>query len=251
MFIFLSIFFRAGSASCAKVFYGKDVMKVAQYRHEWKHEINLADRLALRARLGAVCQTDSYAVEGVYQIRSLYFDTPLDKALREKVDGINRREKFRIRYYNLDPSLIHLEKKSKWDGLGTKSVAALSAAEAQAIVDGELSWMPGSGRPLVQELYSKMKAQGLRPRTIVDYTREPFIYCPGNVRVTLDYNIRTGLGRTDFLNPGCPTIPAGENVTILEVKWDAFLPDIIRDAVQLKGRRATAFSKYAQCRIYD
>ena len=221
-----------------------------QYRHEWKHEINLADRLALRARLGAVCRSDRHAVGGTYQVRSLYFDTPADKALREKLDGVNCREKFRIRYYNLDPFIIHLEKKSKRSGLGTKDQAELSAAEAQAIADGDLDWMPGSSRPLVQELYHKMRAQGLRPRTIVDYTREPFVYPPGNVRVTLDYDIRTGLGRTDLLNPDCPTIPAGDAAAILEVKWDAFLPDIIRDAVRLEGRRAAAFSKYAQCRIY-
>ena len=96
-----------------------------------------------------------------------------------------------------------------------------------------------------------MRCQGLRPRTIVDYTREPFVFGPGNVRVTLDYDIRTGLGCTDFLNPDCVTIPAGDSPVILEVKWDAFLPDIIRDAVQLSGRRSAAFSKYAACRIYD
>ena len=94
----------------------------------------------------------------------------------------------------------------------------------------------------------------LRPnyaRTIVDYTREPFIYRPGNVRVTFDYNIRTGLSCTDFLNTDCITVPAGDPVVILEVKWDEYLPSIIRDAVQTPGRRVTAFSKYAQCRIYD
>lgn len=221
-----------------------------QYRHEWKHEITPSDRLLLRARLSAVCRADGHAMDGRYQIRSLYFDNWADTALREKIDGVNRREKFRIRYYNFDPSLIHLEKKSKQNGLGAKAMTELSAAEAQAIVDGDLDWMPGSGRPLVRELYHKMRVRGLRPRTIVDYTREPFVYGPGNVRVTLDYDIRTGLGCTDFLNPDCVTIPAGEPVTILEVKWDNFLPDVIRDAVQLEGRRAAAFSKYAQCRIY-
>lgn len=223
---------------------------MAQYRHEWKHEISFSDRLALQARLGAVCRPDPHAPSGLYRIRSLYFDTPADRALREKLDGVNRREKFRIRYYNLDTSLIHLEKKSKRGGLGTKETAELTPAEAQAIVDGELGWMADSGRPLVRELYLKMIAQGLAPRTIVDYTRRPFVFPPGNVRVTLDYDIRTGLGSTDFLNPDCPTIPAGDPVTILEVKWDAFLPDIIRDAVRLDGRRAAAFSKYAQCRVY-
>ena len=220
------------------------------YRHEWKHELNYADLLVLRQRLRAVMQADPHAVNGKYTIRSLYFDDARDTALREKIDGVNRREKFRIRYYNGDTSLIHLEKKSRQNGLGSKQSALLSPAEAQSIADGDWAWMPAADRGLVRELYSKMKTRGLRPKTIVDYTREPFVYAPGNVRVTLDYNIRTGLGCTDLLNPNCVTIPAGDAPILLEVKWDAFLPDIIRDAVSLPGRRVTAFSKYAQCRIY-
>lgn len=226
-------------------------MEDIRYRHEWKHEIRYVDLLTIRQRLRAVAIPDPHAQDGKYLIRSLYFDNLNDKALREKVDGVNRREKFRIRYYNGDLNLIHLEKKSKVSGLGTKYSARLSAEEAQAIVDGRLDWMMDSGRSLVQELYTKMKFQGLRPRTIVDYTREPFIYGPGNVRVTFDYNIRTGLGCVDFLNPDCITIPAVDAGIILEVKWDNFLPSIIRDAVQTPGRRVTAFSKYAQCRMYD
>ena len=220
------------------------------YRHEWKHEISYVDLLAIRQRLRAVAESDPHAENGRYLIRSLYFDNLSDKALREKIDGVNLREKFRIRYYNGDPSVIHLEKKSKRAGLGTKYSAELTKDEAQSIVDGELDWMMSSGRPLVQELYCKMRYQGLRPKTIVDYTREPFIYRPGNVRVTFDYDIRTGLSCTDFLNPDCVTIPAGDAPILLEVKWDAFLPSVIRDAVQTPGRRVEAFSKYAQCRIY-
>ena len=110
--------------------------------------------------------------------------------------------------------------------------------------------MRSSAHSLIQELYTKMQYQGMRPKTIVDYTREPFIYRPGNVRVTLDYDIRTGLGSTDFLNPACPTVPAGDAPIILEVKWDEYLPDIIKDCVETPGRRMAAFSKYAQCRVY-
>ena len=220
------------------------------YRHEWKHEISYADLLAIRARLSVIMERDPHAVDGKYLIRSLYFDNLNDKALREKIDGVNLREKFRIRYYNGDPSVLHLEKKSKRAGLGTKYSANLTPEEAQKLVDGDLAWMMESGRPLVQELYCKMRYQGLRPTTIVDYTREPFIYRPGNVRVTFDYDIRTGLRCTDFLNPACVTVPAGDAPILLEVKWDAFLPAVIRDAVQTPGRRVEAFSKYAQCRIY-
>lgn len=219
-------------------------------RHEWKHEITAADRLVLSSRLSAAARRDGHGQNGRYEIRSLYFDDPRDTALREKLDGVARREKFRIRYYNGDASYICLEKKVKWDGLCGKRSVLLSTQEVQLLLDGNLGWMPSSGRPLIQELYWKMKVNGLRPRTLVDYTRDAYVFPAGNVRVTLDFNIRTGLGSTDFLNPSAITVPAGDAPAILEVKWDEFLPDIIRDAVQLPGRHTSSFSKYAACRIY-
>nr|WP_314637933.1 polyphosphate polymerase domain-containing protein [uncultured Oribacterium sp.] len=221
-----------------------------KYRHEWKHVLNTTDLLILRQRLRAIMESDPHAIDGKYHIRSLYFDNLEDKALREKIDGVNMREKFRIRLYNYNSSLINLEKKSKKNGLGTKYSAKLSAEEAQKIVDGEIDWMLQSENSLIQELYCKMRYQGMRPKTIVDYIREPFIFRPGNVRVTLDYDIRTGLHSTDLLNPDAVTIPAGDAPLLIEVKWDEFLPSIIRDAVSLPNRRVGAFSKYAQCRVY-
>ena len=222
-----------------------------QYRNEIKHLITSGDRAALCAVLKTVAHLDPHAqAKGYYTIRSLYFDNLTDRALREKVDGVNEREKFRIRYYDDDTSVIHLEKKVKRNGVGYKVSCGLTAQEAQRIVDGNTLWMASDSRALVVELYAKMKGQGLRPKTIVDYERIPFVYSAGNVRVTIDYNIRTGLRCTDFLNPDCVTIPAGSSDIVLEVKWDDYLPTVIRHAIQLKGRRATAFSKYAQCRIY-
>ena len=117
-------------------------------------------------------------------------------------------------------------------------------------MDGDYTWMRHSTDPLVTEFYSKISSQRLRPKTIVDYTREPYLFPAGNVRVTIDYNLRTALHCTDFLNPECITIPAGDAPIILEVKWDAYLPDIVRDVVQLNARSVCAFSKYAACRIY-
>lgn len=221
------------------------------YRNEIKHEISVADKAAICASMRAVARPDPHAgPDGRYLIRSLYFDTPADKALREKLDGVSEREKFRIRFYNGDPSVMHLEKKVKRGGLGCKVSAPITAEEAQRIVDGDTNWMAVSGRGLIVELYAKMKSEGLRPKTIVDYTRTPFVYGPGNVRVTIDENIRTGLGCTDFLNPRCVTVPAGEPVILLEVKWDDYLPAVIRRAVAVKSRRGAAFSKYQTCRIY-
>lgn len=243
-----------------------------KYRHEWKHEIHYGDMLILRQRLASIAKRDSYAAVpkrpgaicippgqpkelpaaplAAYEVRSLYFDNLADRALREKIDGVNAREKFRLRCYNRDYSFIRLEKKSKYNGLCLKEHAIVTAKQVGALLHGDYGWMAGSGIPLATELYAKIMGQGLRPKTIVDYTREPFVFSPGNVRITLDYNIRTGMHGTGFLDPNCLTVPAGDSIIILEVKWDDFLPDIIRDAVQLKGCRLGAFSKYAACRAY-
>lgn len=220
------------------------------YRHEWKHELTYAQMLAIKSRLSCVAKVDPHTIDGKYMIRSLYFDNIDDKALKEKIDGVNRREKFRIRYYNGDTSLIHLEKKSKLNGLGTKFSASMNKKETEKIVEGDIEWMSDNDNTLIKELYCKMRYQGLKPSTIVDYTREPFVYPPGNVRVTFDYDIRSGLKSTDFLNTECVTVPAGDAPIILEVKWDAYLPTIIKDMVQESNVRVGAFSKYAQCRIY-
>ncbi len=218
-------------------------------RHECKHEINLSDMLVIRQRLSAVIKSDENGAEGKYFVRSLYFDDFTNKALREKIDGINIREKFRIRFYNNDTSFIRLEKKSKRNGLCVKESATLTKSEAQSLTEGEYDWLINSDLPLLWELYSKMKT-GLKPKTIADYTREAFVYPYGNVRVTIDRNIRTGMNCTEIFDENCPTVSAGNSPIILEVKWDEFLPSVIRDLVQMEGRRTSSFSKYAACRIY-
>ena len=222
-----------------------------QFRHELKHEISYSDMLILRQRLSAVMKPDKHTTDGKYAIRSLYFDTLDDKALREKLDGVNIREKYRIRLYNNDPSVINLERKFNHGGLGYKNTARLTPEQAQAIADGDVSWMAESTNEVILGCYTRIRNQGLKAKVIVDYIREAFVFAPGNVRVTLDYDIRTGLSCTDFLNPDCVTVPISGSPCILEVKWDNFLPDVIRDAVQLENRRSGAFSKCAACRMFD
>ena len=220
-----------------------------KFRHEYKHQINLADVYGLKTRLNAVAKHDSHAGDdGTYFVKSLYFDNYMDKALREKIDGVNKREKFRIRYYGTDTSFIRLEKKSKINGLCNKISCKITAEECQKIIDGDTQLMKDSEYELMRELYSKMKYQLLRPKCIVAYTRECFVYPPGNVRVTIDTNICGSNNTKEFLNPDLPFLQTYHEA-ILEVKWDEFLPQIIRDCVQVKSRRSAAFSKYAAIRI--
>lgn len=221
-----------------------------RYRHEVKHLISPGDAAAIQSSLRAVARLDPYAeAQGYYRVRSLYFDDPMDTALHEKLDGVNERRKFRIRYYDGDLSRLMLECKMKRDSVGVKPQLPLSLEEAERILRGDTAWMVTSGQPLLMMLYTEMKLRHLRPRSVVEYLRIPYVYAPGNVRVTIDWNVRTGTPGT-FLDPNGLTLPVGDGAVLLEVKWDEYLPSVIREAVALKSRQPTAFSKYAASRAY-
>ncbi len=221
-----------------------------EFRHEYKFRLSQGDYLSLRSRLRAVLPRDPHAgPSGEYAIQSVYFDNTDDKALREKLDGLDRREKFRLRWYNGDLSYISLEKKEKRNGLCRKTSCLLTREETVRLFAGDISWMKQSGRQTAAELAIKMELQGLRPRTVVGYQREPFVFYPGNVRVTLDRDIRGAAFHPDLLTARDSLLPAG-NAVLLEVKYDQFLPDLIRNLVSLNARNAGAFSKYAAARGY-
>ena len=108
-----------------------------------------------------------------------------------------------------------------------------------------------SGDAILTEFYSKIKGQLLRPVTMVSYMREAFLYDPGNVRITIDRQLRSGSWYAGFPADMRKVADVSEGKGVLEVKYDDFLPDIVRMAVQADGLRWQAYSKYAASRRFD
>ena len=220
-------------------------------RHELKTVITKGDYYELNSRLGPLFSTDSHAdAHGEYRVRSLYFDSPFDSALQDKKNGVPRREKFRIRLYNNDCSFIRLEKKIKINNLYKKVSVPVSQEQVALLLCGEKKWMLESENSLIQELYAKMTTKLLRPQVVVEYLRRAYVFSPGNVRLTLDRSIQSCSEKNSFLDGRLPLAHAGEEYAVLEVKYDSFLPDIVRSAVSLPGRYTSAFSKYAFSRRF-
>lgn len=224
-----------------------------QFRHELKYVVSYAEYRSLRSRLGSLMKRDSHVgADGTYRVHSIYFDNLWDKALREKINGLTRREKFRIRYYNDAVSGLTLEKKIKCGHLCLKLGDAITTAECQSLLGGDDGWMRAHASPLVQELYVKMRTQLLRPKVRVSYLREPYIYAAGNVRITFDSEIRTSLFDRAFLRQQETDMYAAEcpQTMVMEVKYDAYLPEVIADLIQTNGVRQQEFSKYGVCRRF-
>lgn len=199
-------------------------MKEIKFRHELKHYINFSDYISIKSRLRSIMHIDKNANENnEYKIRSLYFENVYDKVLMEKVMGIPKREKFRIRFYNNNHDFINLEKKSKIRGLCLKDSERITKQECEKIINGDIEFLIDSNKKLFIDLYDQMKSNLLKPKTIVDYIREAYIYLIGNVRITFDKSIRTGLNNINLFEDNIPTIETINNrYIVLEVKFDEF-----------------------------
>lgn len=224
-----------------------------RYRHEFKYLCSYGQLRMLQVRLQGLIPLDPHAgEEGIYNIRSLYFDDYYDTYLKENEAGTDPREKFRIRIYNHSSERISLELKRKVCGKTQKLSCPLTEEQCRMLMAGEIPDISKDAPAVLRKLCLLMRTRLLRPKVIVEYDRVPYIYPQGNVRITLDENIRASDRADLFLEdqiPLRPIMPAGQH--ILEVKYDEYLPDFIYRTVQIENLRTTAFSKYYLCRKYN
>jgi hypothetical protein len=222
-------------------------------RHELKYLISEAAYLWLRDRIATAMPLDSNADPATrgYHIRSLYFDDLLDSALFEKVDGDILRNKFRIRIYKLSYRQILLEKKSKVSYFTAKDSLALTRAQCDSILAGDFNAIYPSESALLREFYALSRTKLLKPKVLVDYFREAYVYPAGNVRITFDLNLRSGLYSNDLFSGKPSSLPVLEaNTHVMEVKYGSFLPPHLRELLQGTPGQRLAISKYVLCRRF-
>ena len=220
-------------------------------RQELKYRISPMDRELLIRRLSAVLIPDVHGQNGVYTVRSLYYDTAYDNALQDSLAGNPEKVKYRLRMYNADYSFLRLEKKVKTANGGYKIGATLTRAECAQLVSGHYDFLQKKENAFLQECFAGFRDGMILPRSIVQYTRTAFGSTQGNVRITIDHDVRVCRFVDAFLDPmlcGTPIFPNGD--CVLEVKYDRFLPDYIPHLIGIGDRSLQAISKYALGRQY-
>ncbi len=211
---------------------------------------------ALKIRAEAVMAPDAHVAQtgpyaGGYNIRSVYFDDLYHSCYLENENGVDPREKFRIRIYNHCDARITLELKRKEHGKCLKQHCALTKEQCLVLINGGCLPESADYPPLLQKLLLQIRTRGLRPVVIVEYDRIPFVYPVGNVRVTLDCNVASSDQCDQFFSRQLalrPVMPPGHH--ILEVKWDQLLPDFLQRCLMLDRLQWTSLSKFYLCRKF-
>ena len=219
-----------------------------KFRNEWKYLISEWEAFSLCQRLEPFMAHDSHAKDGVYMIRSLYFDDMWDSSYDEKLMGVEDRCKWRIRCYNCSDSTIKLERKLKKGAYIHKDSASLTRQETDDIIAGRGEFLLDHPAPLCREFYYEWRTRQYRPKVIVDYDREPLILPEGDVRITFDRHVRAAVGSYDIFDPNLATLETlPDGMLVLEVKFTEFLPALIHKLLPLDGQQFTAVSKYTLC----
>ncbi len=219
------------------------------FRHEYKYVISNRSAALLRHQMDALLARDRHAgADGRYHVRSIYFDDDSLTSFHEKLNGVKERAKYRLRFYNMDASRLALEVKRKYDRLVRKDAFILSPGTAKAILTGAKLSPAERQEPLLAEFDALRAHANLKPSVIVDYQRTAFVYPIENTRITLDSGMSADAYRYDavfFPRAGVPAIADGQ--VILEVKFDAQLPEFIAHALAGVPKILSAHSKYCHC----
>lgn len=220
------------------------------YRHEYKYLCDAGTAEIEKIRCDGLLERDPHAVDGVYRVRSLYFDTPEDWCLASNLAGINNRDKFRLRIYMNTPGVFHLEQKSKDNEMTWKTSAGITKEECESLLAGEYPVNASSEEAAA--LYRKMQLLDMQPKVIVEYLRTPFVDPSWNVRVTFDEDIGSASDISGFLDPDLMLRPVMESgLVVMEVKWDDTLPAFIQSQLECETLQKTGVSKYVLCRRYN
>lgn len=193
-----------------------------------------------------------------YTVRSIYFDTLNYNDYYEKINGLKKRKKTRLRGYNyLTPaSIVFLETKVKNNKLSSKYRAPVlydhlkellksGNFDQYILTDMGIKNVLDNSRRFLFDIYR----HALQPKILIIYEREAFVgKIDHTLRITFDKNIRSSA------HPSIDRLFREENIKctmsghfVMEVKFVRNFPVWLSTILRTRGLKKQAFSKYTKC----
>lgn len=216
-------------------------------RHEVKYVIDSATLYKIRDKLSKVLSVDR-SIDG-YFIRSLYFDSIEDSDYHDKEKGNMVRKKIRIRVYDPKKDYAKLELKAKYDNNQLKESIVIDKKVANELINGHYEVLLDYNNDVANKIYLIMRQNLYRPKSLIEYQRIAFV-SPSNTRITLDFNIKCKrfIDNNLFDDKINYDDITGLQEGVLEVKYDHYLEDYIRDVLSPFVSNNESFSKYVMGR---
>ena len=214
-------------------------------RQEKKSVISLNKYYELSNRVKEVVKEDPNNRGEGYTIRSLYFDSIDNRDYQEKEDGVELRRKIRLRNYGPDSPYAKLEMKQKQGAMQKKRSLKVSRQDAQALIHRDYSVLLKYEDPFAAECFWMMNQFCYLPKTVIEYKRKAFIAEENSTRITFDHHIVGTENSMDIFSEELLQNPLmNPYLVILEIKFNGFLLEYIKDILMNAGTGELAVSKY-------
>lgn len=212
-------------------------------RKELKYEVSYEESRNIINVLDMLFPRDKHSNEdGEYTIKSIYFDNHLHEIENDKENDINSVKKYRIRMYNNDDSTLYLERKSNENGYIYKVKQKITRQDVENILNGNYKELLENGETLKTELYIKMLLKQFRPTIIIEYKRTAYRDELSKASITIDRCIRSIQDCKKFFDEDIQTEPGKKY--ILEVKYENYIPEYIRNIVTNLENKKIAKAKF-------
>jgi SPX domain protein involved in polyphosphate accumulation len=238
-------------------------MSERTHRYELKFLIQAKDKPKLLADCQPCMMLDPHAPNGSYPISSLYFDSLDKKFYHEKINGVGKRLKIRLRWYgfldshNRDQAVCYLEVKHRLYECVAKERITLNTEQALQLLHephrlhslSQFVTPTNDSEAKISDLIELHAGHyQLLGSNIISYTRTPWMGTfDKGLRLTFDHNLQV-LPPHQFEiaghQAGIDLIPLSQ--AVMEIKFNSRIPAWLKSQVSRHDFQITRFSKYAQ-----
>lgn len=223
-------------------------------RYEFKYVVNTRTARSFEDEIKNFMQYDSFIEEldeKKYPVRSLYFDNIGNSKFYEKIDGLKRREKYRLRTYSAHRdgfNDVFFEIKGKQNERTYKRRVKVEPAHIEFFenIDRCFELLDlYQGVDIIEGFVAAVQREKLLPRVLIDYDRRPYVSgFDTYFRITLDDNLKAMASHCLHDHNFGSQKKCIAGFKIIEVKFQRRVPRWFHRLIQTYEFRRQSISKY-------
>ncbi len=211
-------------------------------RFEFKYMISYIDYLKVIDAIKLMFNHDCHGDKDYYNVTSIYLDDLVFSGASDKAFGNQFHKKYRIRYYN-DASLKRLELKEKTGEVSVKYSTVINKEQFHGIIHQDLEILEKYFEDdLIRKFSLDMLKNYLTPTCFIQYNREAYMDDTNNLRITFDHDLCTERYSDEDIDIDYKLLK--DTMLIMEVKYQDYLPRIVKDLLKIINPNQLAYSKY-------
>lgn len=169
----------------------KGKVSISVFDEMYYEENNIIPKKEYKNIIDTLHKEKKFRPAKISVVRKVCFDRELNYLTDAVSVNHENSDSYCVIMTDWDTEHLILEKKSKREGLISKSHARLSEEQFERILDGDYEWLATARESLFRDFYLQLTVNQLRPGVVVDYERQAFRMNSKKEYMVFDLSIRS------------------------------------------------------------